>query len=292
MKGCALCVAGADARATMVRDRNAGPGTRARRADGAGVAKTCWHCGTPNPPRPAGWGRWRSRPRFCCAGCLAVAARDRRRGARALLRLAQHGACGPPAPGRRETWGTSARTAGLLRARAPGRRGRGVADARRAHLRRVRVAGRVLARARTRRGRGRRELRHAARAHVVWRRPEHGLDMLDAIADGYAAHPYDPARLEERSRADAMLHAGRGDAGHDAGDNVAVPGYLSTTASRPSTSGCSDWASLVVTVPVIGYAGWPFFAGAWRDLALRRLVDGVCRSRSGSRRDLGASTCR
>ncbi|MCC7115795.1 MAG: heavy metal translocating P-type ATPase [Burkholderiales bacterium] len=246
-----------------------------RTADGAGVAKTCWHCGTPNPPASRWIGEVGGADRaFCCAGCLAVASTIAGAGLERYYASRSAGACGPPAPGRRETWGTSARTAGLLRARPGGEVEASLmldgltcgacvwlVESWLARVPGVVEAGVNFA---------------TRRAHVVWREPDATLDgILDAIARiGYAAHPYDPARLEERSRAEGramLVRLGVAMLGMMQVMMFAVPGYLSDDGVAPEHQRLLDWASLVVTVPVIGYAGWPFFAGAWRDLALRRL---------------------
>jgi len=52
---------------------------------------------------------------------------------------------------------------------------------------------------------------------------------------------------------------------------LAIPGYLSDDGVDASSRALLDWASLVMTLPVVLYAAHPFFAGAWRSLRARRL---------------------
>jgi len=52
----------------------------------------------------------------------------------------------------------------------------------------------------------------------------------------------------------------------------AVPAYIAGEGEiSADLSQLLRWASLVLTLPVVGYSAAPFFAGAWRDLGSRRL---------------------
>ena len=51
----------------------------------------------------------------------------------------------------------------------------------------------------------------------------------------------------------------------------AVPVYLADGDMTPDIEQLMRWASLILTVPVIGYSAAPFFVSAWRDLKLHPL---------------------
>ena len=48
----------------------------------------------------------------------------------------------------------------------------------------------------------------------------------------------------------------------------ALPEYTATDLSEDSRV-LMRWASLILTLPVVGYSAAPFFFGAWRDLKRR-----------------------
>jgi Cu2+-exporting ATPase len=52
---------------------------------------------------------------------------------------------------------------------------------------------------------------------------------------------------------------------------LAVPAYLSDDGVAPEHQALLDWASFTLTLPALFYSALPFFRGAWRDLAMRRL---------------------
>ncbi len=236
----------------------------------------CWHCGAAVPPRS----RWRApiagaERAFCCAGCLAVATTIAGAGLDRyyLARTGQK----PPSPGEPAgpvAWNAAAAAAGLVRTLPGGLRevsllldgltcgacvwlveswlGRepGVVEAG------VNFATR--------------------RARVVWRDGETTLDRVIAAiaAIGYRAHPYDPARREALARAERRTLIVRTGVALLAMMQVmmfSVPGYLSDDGVAAEHQRLLDWASLVMTIPVVAWSARPFFAGAWRDLARRRL---------------------
>ncbi len=51
----------------------------------------------------------------------------------------------------------------------------------------------------------------------------------------------------------------------------AVPVYLADGDMTPDIEQLMRWASLILTLPVIGYSAAPFFVSAWRDLKLHRV---------------------
>lgn len=114
------------------------------------------------------------------------------------------------------------------------------------------------------------------RARVRWR---DGATTLGAIlravaALGYAAHPYDNRRAQERldrerrgllwrlfiagfSMMQAMMYA--------------IPVYLAEGAMTPDIEQLMRWAGLILTAPVVLWSAAPFYAGALRDLRARRV---------------------
>ena len=114
------------------------------------------------------------------------------------------------------------------------------------------------------------------RAEVAWRDGASTLEALVAAvaAIGYRAHPYDPVRREALARVERralLMRTGIAWLAMMQVMMLALPGYLSDDGVAPHHQRLLDWASLVVTLPSVLYGAWPFFAGAWRDLARRRL---------------------
>ncbi|CAG0973112.1 H+-transporting ATPase [Burkholderiales bacterium] len=244
------------------------------RAPGSGTP--CWHCGDVVPAR-AHWhaevaGADRA---FCCAGCLAVA----RTIAGAGLDRYYVSRTGPlpPAPDAADApvaWNAAADAAGLVRTLDGGRREASLlldgltcgacvwlVESWLAREPGVVEAGVNFA---------------TRRARVVWREGETTLDrLIAAIASiGYRAHPYDPARREALARTERRTLLVRTGIALLAMMQVmmfSVPGYLSGDGIAPEHQRLLDWASLVMTIPVVAWSARPFFAGAWRDLARRRL---------------------
>ena len=117
----------------------------------------------------------------------------------------------------------------------------------------------------------------ARRARIVWDPVRAALpQLIDALAQaGYAARPLDGAALDDARRREAR----------DAQKRLVVAGFGAMQAMMyasalyfgaidprdPSTRELFRWLGLVVATPVVLYAARPFFAGALRVLAARRL---------------------
>ena len=110
------------------------------------------------------------------------------------------------------------------------------------------------------------------RAEVIWQEAQCQLsDILQAVRQiGYLAYPDDPQRHEAalQSAAKKMLRqlfvAGL------AMMQVmmyALPAYITQDGTLDADSeNLMRWASLMLTLPVVGYSAQPFFQGAWRSL--------------------------
>ena len=114
------------------------------------------------------------------------------------------------------------------------------------------------------------------RARVRWDERVTRLSaILEAIsAIGYRAHPYDIGRAEElaqKERKAALWRLFVAGFGMMQVMMYAVPVYLADGDMTPDIEALMRWASLILTIPVIGYSAAPFFASAWRDLKLRRV---------------------
>jgi len=248
---------------------------QARARDGA-AGVVCYHCGEPNPPAP----RWRLRlddadRAFCCAGCMGIAQTIRAAGLEAFYARRD-------APAERAAAtdaatvdaAAAAEIAGLVTHSADGtcavslllegircaacvwlneswlERQPGVIDAR------VNFATR--------------------RARVSWdpRQTELAALLRAVAAIGYRAHPYDPRRREALARRESRALLVRTVLALFAMMQVmmfAVPAYITADGVAPESQALLDWASLVLTLPVVLYCAAPFFRGAVRDLRLRRL---------------------
>ena len=114
------------------------------------------------------------------------------------------------------------------------------------------------------------------RARVRWDASQATLaGLLRAVAAiGYRAYPYDPARREAMAGRESRALLVRTALALLAMMQVmmfAVPVYLSSDGVEPEYRILLEWASLTLTLPVIFYCAAPFFAGALRDIRLRRL---------------------
>jgi P-type Cu2+ transporter len=243
--------------------------------DAAHADSRCFHCGDDNPPGSS----WRARidgvdARFCCAGCLAVAQTIRAAGLSAFYSrrdaAAPRGGLDVQEAASFEAAAqdavvvavdeTHSETALLVEglrcgacvwlvetwlARQPGVAGASVNLAtRRARVRFVRGDSDVAG-------------------------------ILRAIAAiGYRAYPYDPARREAVAREESrklLRRAAIALLGMMQVMMFAVPAYVSSEGVDAEYRTLMNWASLVLTVPVIAYSAAPFFAGAFRDLRHRVL---------------------
>jgi Cu2+-exporting ATPase len=114
------------------------------------------------------------------------------------------------------------------------------------------------------------------RARVRWDAAQTKLSaVLAAVAAiGYRAHPYDAARSEalaRKERRGALWRVFVAGFGMMQVMMYAVPVYLAGDGEMtPGIESLMRWASLALTLPVVGYSAAPFFRGAWRDLGQRR----------------------
>ena len=114
------------------------------------------------------------------------------------------------------------------------------------------------------------------RARVRWDERVTKLSaILEAIAAiGYRAHPYDVGRSEQlaqKERKAALWRLFVAGFGMMQVMMYAIPVYLADGDMTPDIEQLMRWASLILTVPVIGYSAAPFFVSAWRDLKLHRV---------------------
>jgi len=120
------------------------------------------------------------------------------------------------------------------------------------------------------------EINYATRrARVRWDNSRIQLSaILKAVSDiGYIAHPFDPGRSDDiykRERNTAIKRLAIAGLGMMQVMMYALPSYTATDMSA-DTRLLMRWASLILTIPVVGYSAWPFFLGAWRDLKRRSL---------------------
>jgi Cu2+-exporting ATPase len=120
------------------------------------------------------------------------------------------------------------------------------------------------------------EINYATRrARVRWDNSRIQLSaILKAVSDiGYIAHPFDPGRSDDifkRERNTAIKRLAIAGLGMMQVMMYALPTYTATDMSIDIRL-LMNWASLVLTIPVVLYSAWPFFIGAWRDLRRRTL---------------------
>ena len=212
------------------------------------MASSCFHCGLPL----AGGGR------FCCAGCEAVATTIAAAGLGAYYETRT-------APGARpEPLPPPALPAGVTQAALA--------------LERVRCAACLwLIEQVLRRDPGvtRCEVNYATRrAHVAWDPARASLaSIVGAIrAVGYDAAPYEPRRqhaLERRERRAELWRLFVAGFGAMQVMMYAFPAYVDELS--PEAAQLMRWASLLLTAPVLAFSCAPFFAGALRELGLRRI---------------------
>lgn len=114
------------------------------------------------------------------------------------------------------------------------------------------------------------------RARVRWDESRiHLSEILQAISRiGYLAHPYDPALQEnllEQERKSQLRRMGVAGLFGMQVMMIATALYAgSLQGMEPEFRRFFQWLSLLLSTPVIAYAGLPFFRGAWRDLCRRR----------------------
>ncbi|MFO1323207.1 MAG: heavy metal translocating P-type ATPase [Burkholderiales bacterium] len=238
---------------------------------------SCYHCATPCPT-PARWtATVAGVPReFCCAGCLAVAQTLDAAGLAALYaaraQAAPHAVSDTVDDGVR--WGDAAESGGLVRTLPDGTREASLLIDGMTCGACVPLVESWLAR---QPGVKAAHVNYGnRRAQVAWRPGETRLSaLLRALAAaGYAAFPYDPARREALAKIERRALLSRMAVALLAMMQVmmfALPLYLTDDGVAPEQRQLLDWASLVLTLPVLLYSATPFFAGAWRDLSRGRL---------------------
>ena len=114
------------------------------------------------------------------------------------------------------------------------------------------------------------------RAQLDWEPSQASLaELIAAIrAIGYEATPYNPRRQEEayrRERRAALWRLFIAGFGAMQVMMYAFPAYVSDGELSAEASQLMRWASLLITIPVLLFACRPFFGGAWREIANRRI---------------------
>jgi Cu2+-exporting ATPase len=237
----------------------------------------CAHCGAANPHGA----RWTAQiggesRRFCCGGCLAVATTLEAAGLERLDAARIRGPVEGHRPGDDEwiRWAAGARAAGLVHERTDG-----------LHETALLLDGMTcgacvvlletwLAR---QPGIAAASVNYAnRRAQVRWDPEVADLSaVLRAIAVvGYAAYAYDPARREalaRRERGALLTRAAIALLAMMQVMMLAWPAYTSMDGVAPEQQRLLDWASLVLTLPVLFYCATPLFASAWRDVTRGRV---------------------
>jgi len=238
-------------------------------ARAASVPARCFHCGEANPPRS----NWRAdidgkSERFCCAGCVAVAQTIRAAGLSSFYALREQAE--PRARNEART-GSDVERANDDVARDVGNGLREMSllldglhcgacvwliETWLMRQRGIREASVNFA---TRRARVRFAAEDASPASI----------LRDVERIGYRAYPYDPARRETLARRESralLLRMALALLGMMQVMMFAVPAYISVDGVDAEYQALMNWASLVITLPVVLYCGAPFFTGAWRGL--------------------------
>lgn len=112
------------------------------------------------------------------------------------------------------------------------------------------------------------------RAYVRWQEGGQRLSgIVGAIRTiGYDAEPFDAQRADMRRRRETRTSLWRlfvAAFGMMQVMMYAVPTYMADGDMTPDIEGLLRWASLVLTLPVIGFSAVPFFNGALRDMRAR-----------------------
>ncbi len=97
--------------------------------------------------------------------------------------------------------------------------------------------------------------------------------LLQRLADlGYAAVPFDPQAAEGSiQRENRRLLYRMAFAGFAAMNLMWISIALYAGADEGEFRGLFHWIGLLIATPTLAYAGWPFYAGAWRGLRQLRL---------------------
>ncbi|MGE0808804.1 MAG: heavy metal translocating P-type ATPase, partial [Burkholderiaceae bacterium] len=113
------------------------------------------------------------------------------------------------------------------------------------------------------------------RATVRWNASRVALSSLlgALLRIGYRARPFDVRQREDQIRRTSRQLLKRlfvAGLGMMQVMMYAAPAWFSAPGDlEPEWASLMRWASLALTLPVIGYSATPFFAGAWRDLRAR-----------------------
>ncbi|GGP24309.1 copper-translocating P-type ATPase [Silvimonas amylolytica] len=110
------------------------------------------------------------------------------------------------------------------------------------------------------------------RARVRWDNTKAQLSsILKAVADiGYHAQPYDRARQEvaaDKARKSALFRLWVAGLSMMQVMMFTVPVYINGIQDiAPQWLSLLHWAGFMLTLPVVLYSAWPFYASSWRDL--------------------------
>jgi Cu2+-exporting ATPase len=91
---------------------------------------------------------------------------------------------------------------------------------------------------------------------------------------GYRAYPYDPQRREALARRESrelLLRTAIALLAMMQVMMLAIPVYIGGGDVEPEYRTLFDWASLLLSLPVVTYCAWPILAAAAQDIARRRL---------------------
>jgi len=211
--------------------------------------------------------------RFCCAGCLAVSQTIRTAGLTAFYALRDERAAAGPRPAEDDSTREAEAAAHLVRRidaehcevalLVEGMRCGACVWLLESWLERQPGVTTASVNFATRRA----MVRFAAQTDLA--------TVLHAIAAiGYRAHPYDRARREALARRESralLLRTGLALFAMMQVMMFAIPAYISVDGVDPASRALLDWASLVLTLPVVLYSAAPFFSGAWRDVRTGRV---------------------
>jgi P-type Cu2+ transporter len=236
----------------------------------------CYHCGQSVPVgapyRTLVGDRWEP---MCCAGCEAVASAILRRGLGDYYRLREAPAAAPPPDcGDLQLYDDPEVQRSFVRSDGDEREAlllvEGLHCAACAWLNERAIAAQP----------GVRSVSVNAATHIAtvrWDSARVRLsELLHAVREiGYRASPFDPSRartVRQAERRSALARICVAGLGSMQVMMYAVPAYLAGEGEMTADiASLMRWASLTLTLPVISYSAWPFFAGAWRDLRAARL---------------------
>lgn len=239
------------------------------------AADGCYHCGEPLPVRPAQLSVDGQAQAFCCDGCAAAAQwiREADLGDYYRLRSEHAGRIGSD-PVDLDVWDREELLAEHVHDVAGGREITLLTDGMRCAAC-AWLIDRVLAREDGVLEAGANAV--TGRIRLAWdpQRTSLSKPLRQLVALGY--RPYlasgearEAARRRERNR--DLVRIGIAGLGSMQAMMLAGALYLDTGGSMPlPTRDFFRWLTLLVSTPVVFYAGWPFIAGAWRELRHRQL---------------------